>query len=121
MSDGYALAALSALGQPTRLAIFKSLVRQEPKGLAAGELAKLVGCPHNTFSTHIGILSRANLVYGTREGRSIVYRADAGGIRSLITYLVKDCCNDRPDLCGLAASESEKCGCVPQPTKRRRK
>jgi predicted transcriptional regulator len=54
-----ALAALAALGQPTRLAIFRLLVRKEPDGLSAGGLADAVGCPHNTLSTHIAILARA--------------------------------------------------------------
>jgi DNA-binding transcriptional ArsR family regulator len=68
MAAPHALAALAALGQPTRLAIFRLLVRKEPAGLSAGALAEAVGCQHNTFSTHIAILARAGLVKGTREG-----------------------------------------------------
>ena len=76
MDAPHALAALAALGQPTRLSIFRLLVRKEPDGLSAGALAAAVGCPHNTLSTHVAILARAGLVNGTREGRSITYRAD---------------------------------------------
>ena len=57
--------------------IFRLLVRKEPNGMSAGALAEAVGCPHNTFSTHVAILARAGLVYGTREGRTITYRANA--------------------------------------------
>ena len=109
-----ALAALAALGQPTRLAIFRLLVQKEPDGLSAGALADAVGCPHNTFSTHVAILARAGLVNGTREGRSITYRADARGTRALIAFLVTDCCDGRPELCGLPGqAEQAECGCVP--------
>jgi ArsR family transcriptional regulator, arsenate/arsenite/antimonite-responsive transcriptional repressor len=62
MSAPHALAALAALGQPTRLAIFRLLMRYEPKGFPAGALAEAIGCPPNTLSTHVGILARAGLV-----------------------------------------------------------
>jgi ArsR family transcriptional regulator len=114
MEAVHALAALAALGQPTRLAIFRLLVRKEPDGLSAGALADAVGCPHNSLSTHIGILARAGLVNGTREGRSITYRADAAGTRALIAFLVTDCCEGRPELCGLRGqAERGESGCAP--------
>ena len=122
MAAPHALAALAALGQPTRLAIFRLLVRKEPMGLAAGVLAEAVGCPHNTLSTHIAILARASLVKGTREGRTITYRADAVGTRALIAFLVTDCCNGRPELCGLAGPTPEAdCGCAPAPVRKRKR
>jgi ArsR family transcriptional regulator len=93
------VAALSALAQPTRLEVFRLLVRSEPKGLPAGEIAKLLGVPHNTMSTHLNILSRTGLVSSQRDGRSIVYRVDLGMVRSFFVYLLKDCCDGRPELC----------------------
>jgi ArsR family transcriptional regulator, arsenate/arsenite/antimonite-responsive transcriptional repressor len=124
MDEPHALAALAALGQPTRLAIFRLLVRNEPTGLSAGALADAVGCPHNTLSTHVAILARAGLVHGTRDGRSITYRADAAGTRALIGFLVTDCCEGRPELCGLPSQSTDAdCGCPPspQPTPRSKK
>jgi ArsR family transcriptional regulator, arsenate/arsenite/antimonite-responsive transcriptional repressor len=77
-------------------------------------LAEAVGCPHNTLSTHVAILARAGLVNGTREGRSITYRADAAGARALIAFLVTNCCDGRPEMCGLPSQAKEaKCGCAP--------
>jgi len=114
MDAPHALAALAALGQPTRLSIFRLLVRKEPDGLSAGALAEAVGCPPNTLSTHVAILARAGLVNGTREGRSITYRANAAGTRALIAFLVTDCCDGRPELCGLPGQAKEaECGCAP--------
>ncbi len=114
MDAPHALAALAALGQPTRLSIFRLLVKEEPGGLTAGVLADAVGCPHNTLSTHVAILARAGLVNDKREGRTITYRANAAGTRALIAFLVTDCCDGRPELCGLPGQADEAdCGCVP--------
>ena len=121
MDGPHALAALAALGQQTRLSIFRLLVRQEPTGMQAGALAEAVGCPHNTLSTHIAILARAGLVKGTREGRTITYRADAAGTRALIAFLVTDCCDGRPELCGLSAPLQDVACCPPPAQRRRRK
>ena len=104
MSSPHALAALAALGQPTRLEIFRLLIRREPEGFAAGAIADAVSAPHNTLSTHLAILARAGLVRGAREGRSIIYRADIAGMRDLISFLVTDCCDGHPELCGLPRS-----------------
>jgi ArsR family transcriptional regulator, arsenate/arsenite/antimonite-responsive transcriptional repressor len=122
MSAGHALAALAALGQPTRLEIFRLLIRAEPNGMAAGMLAEQIGCPHNTLSTNLAILARSGLVRGTREGRSIVYRADVEGIKGLVGFLVTDCCDGHPELCDLQdALREDDCGCPPAGKPRRRK
>jgi ArsR family transcriptional regulator, arsenate/arsenite/antimonite-responsive transcriptional repressor len=121
MDEPHALAALAALGQGTRLAIFRLLVSKEPAGMSAGALAEAVGCPHNTLSTHVAILARAGLVYGTREGRTITYRADAAGTRALIGFLLKDCCEGKPELCGLLTEPAQtSCGCGPATPSRKR-
>lgn len=115
MSPPHALAALAALGQPTRLEIFRLLIRHEPAGLAAGAIADAVAAPHNTLSTHLAILARAGLVRGAREGRSIIYRADIGGMRDLISFLVTDCCDGHPEVCDLqGTSSAPTCDCKPE-------
>ena len=121
MSLPHALAALAALGQPMRLEIFRVLMRKEPNGLPAGTIAEAIGCPHNTLSTHLSILARSGLVQGTREGRSIVYRANVDGMRNLIGFLVTDCCDGHPELCNLQdALHVESC-CAPAPKAKQRK
>jgi len=116
-----ALAALAALGQPSRLEIFRLLVRKEPKGLSAGTIAQAIGCPHNTFSTHIAILARAGLVQGTRAGRTITYHADLAGMRALIAFLVTDCCDGHPELCSLAGLiPAPDCDGSPVPSNKKR-
>jgi ArsR family transcriptional regulator len=85
-------------------------MRYELDGLPAGLIAETIGCAQNTLSAHIGTLVRAGLVRGTRNGRSIVYRADVEGMKALIGYLVNDCCEGHPELCGLESAKA-KSGC----------
>jgi ArsR family transcriptional regulator, arsenate/arsenite/antimonite-responsive transcriptional repressor len=120
ISDPHALAALAALGQPTRLAIFRLLMAHEPAGLLAGAIAEAVGCPPNTLSSHIAILARAGLVRGNRDGRSIVYRADIEGMRALMSFLITDCCNGHPELCDFSSEWKTNCDCAPAAKKRRK-
>ena len=74
MDDSNIIEALSALAQPSRLKAFRLLVEKEPEGIAAGELARIIGVPQNTMSTHLSILANAGLITSERLSRSIVYR-----------------------------------------------
>lgn len=109
MKAPHALAALAALGQPTRLEIFRLLVRHEPSGMSAGSVAENIGCPHNTLSSHLGILARAGLIHGSREGKAIFYRAHIDGMRALIAFLITDCCDSRPEVCNLTNVTNDPC------------
>lgn len=94
-----AIEALAALAQTTRLETFRLLVKHEPDGLPAGEIARQLGVPQNTMSAHLAILTRAGLARSERQSRSIIYRADLNGLRALTLYLVKDCCAGSAELC----------------------
>lgn len=96
---GWTTPEVAALAQPTRLAVFRLLMTYEPDGLPAGDVARQLDVPHNTMSTHLGILSRAGLIRATRHSRSIVYRAKPEAVAALASFLVKDCCRGRPDVC----------------------
>ncbi len=91
--------ALGALAQESRLHAFRLLVRSGPDGLAAGEIARALGVPHNTLSSHLAILVNAGLVSSHRESRSIIYSIDFDGTRALLSFLMEDCCQGRPELC----------------------
>ncbi|WP_237480225.1 ArsR/SmtB family transcription factor [Lichenibacterium dinghuense] len=106
-----ALAALSALAQGSRLDAFRLLVRHEPTGLPAGEVASLLAVPQNTMSTHLAVLARAGLASAERHGRSVAYRADLDRLCALVGYLVKDCCGGRPELCAPLIAELSACAC----------
>jgi DNA-binding transcriptional ArsR family regulator len=93
------LAALAALGQDTRLEIFRLLVKAGGEGIPGGEIATRLGAVQNTISAHLKILDHAGLVRAAREGRTIRYVADMTGFRDLLAYLMEDCCNGAPELC----------------------
>ncbi|HTR86988.1 MAG TPA: metalloregulator ArsR/SmtB family transcription factor [Reyranella sp.] len=100
MNDVIALDRLASLAQPTRLATLRRLLSAYPGSLPAGDLARACEAPHNTMSTHLGVLMRAGLVQVEREGRTMNYRADLGAFRGLVGFLLEDCCGGRPELCG---------------------
>ena len=112
MDSQEAIAALSALAQPTRLDTFRLLVSREPEGVAAGELARLIDVPQNTMSTHLAILARAGLVRGERHSRSIIYRADLERFREVTLFLLKDCCGGRSEVCAPLIADLMPC-CPP--------
>lgn len=112
-----AVLALAALAQPTRLEVFRLLVRHEPKGLAAGEVARNLAVPQNTMSSHLAVLSRAGLVSAERLGRSIVYRAELSRLRAVMLFMLRDCCDGRPEICAPLIEELSPC-CPPSVKKR---
>ncbi len=101
--------SLSALAQGTRLEAFRALVQHEPSGIAAGDLARLLGVPQNTLSAHLTVLAHAGLIDSTRQGRSIVYRARLTQLLALILYLMKDCCRGRAEVCAPLLREITAC------------
>jgi ArsR family transcriptional regulator len=109
MDNESAILALGALSQATRLDTFKLLVRNEPDGLPAGEIARTLDVPQNTMSAHLAILSRSGLVQAERHGRSIIYRADMTALRKLMVFLIKDCCAGNTDLCVPLLAELTPC------------
>lgn len=113
MDTTSAILALGALAQGTRLETFRLLVRHEPHGLPAGEIARLIDVPQNTMSAHLATMARAGLVQSERQSRSIIYRADLAHFQELTLFLVKDCCSGRPELCEPLIAELLPC-CPPE-------
>jgi ArsR family transcriptional regulator, arsenate/arsenite/antimonite-responsive transcriptional repressor len=94
-----AVDALSALAQPTRLAVFRLLVQAGENGMAAGDIASVLDVRQNTMSTNLSILVEAGLARNSRDGRTIRYTANLDGTRQLLDFLLRDCCGGRPELC----------------------
>lgn len=103
-----AVLALSALAQPSRLAVFRLLVARGAEGLTAGDIAERLDLPANTLSFHLSHLAHAGLIEAEREGRFVRYRLAPDGIRGLIEFLAEDCCQGRPELCALPKSPRKK-------------
>ena len=86
------LAALSALSQEHRLAVFMLLVEHGPEGLAAGAIAERLKLPAPTLSFHLKELAAAGLVRSRQEGRFVWYRANFDAMNGLIAYMTENCC-----------------------------
>jgi ArsR family transcriptional regulator len=109
MDGPLAIEALTALAQPTRLEVFRRLIKTHPDEIAAGEIARICNVPHNTMSTHLAVLARAGLVSVRREGRMMHYAANLDGFRALIGFLMRDCCNGRAEICAPLVAELNCC------------
>jgi DNA-binding transcriptional ArsR family regulator len=103
MESEQAILALAALAQSTRLGVFRLLVKHEPEGLAAGDIARAIAVPQNTMSAHLAILARAGLVMSERKSRSIIYRANLARFQDLTSFMVENCCGGRAELCAPVA------------------
>ena len=87
-----AAAVLAELGNETRLAIVRNLVRAGPDGLTVGEIQRETGVPGSTLSHHLQRLRQVGLVSQTRRGSALWCRADAELVHSLAHYLIEECC-----------------------------
>jgi DNA-binding transcriptional ArsR family regulator len=92
MEEKQVLAALAALAQRTRLAIYRMLVQAGPAGMAAGAIGERLGLPAPTLSFHLATLARAGLAASRQEGRYVVYFADYARMNALLAFLTENCC-----------------------------
>jgi len=86
------IAALSALANEHRLAIFRLLVQAGPDGRAAGAIADALDMPASSLSFHLAHLTRTGLITQRRESRSLIYAADFGAMNKLVGFLSENCC-----------------------------
>ena len=99
MDKKKSLEAFSALSQETRLDVFRLLIKVGPEGMTAGDIGEHLNVRQNTMSANLSILSHAGLIRSVREGRSIRYFSDIGGVKGLLEFLLEDCCGGKPELC----------------------
>src|SRR3954447_5468442 len=111
MQASAAIAALAALAQEHRLALFRLLVQAGEGGMAAGAIAEALGIPNSSLSFHLAYLNRAGLIGKERRSRSLIYRADYAAVNDLVAYLMENCCAGAgcaaDALCGPAAATDQ--------------
>lgn len=83
---------LSGLSNPSRLAVIRLLVQAGETGVSAGVLAERLEVLPNTLSANLRVLLHADLVRSEREGRHIRYFANYDCLRSVLSFLLEDCC-----------------------------
>ena len=89
-----AASQLEALGNPTRLKIYRILVRAGTDGLPVGSVQERLGIPASTLSHHCRRLVDTGLVSQERQATTLICRAEYPAMQSLIGYLVDECCAD---------------------------
>jgi len=99
-----AAAHLEALGNPTRLKIYRALVRAGEAGLAVGRLQEKLKIAPSTLSHHIKTLLVVGLVYQARDSSTVVWHAYYDLMRSLVELLVAECCADTGEVDDTAAA-----------------
>ena len=89
-----AAARLEALGNPTRLKIYRALIRAGGAGLAVGRLQEKLKIAPSTLSHHIKALVVAGLVTQVRDATTLVCHANYPVMRELVGFLVAECCSE---------------------------
>lgn len=84
--------ALGALGNRTRLRVFKLLVRAGPQGTNIGAIQRMLGIPATTLGHHLGTLAAAGLVDQDRQGREVICTANFKAVGEVLAYVREECC-----------------------------
>lgn len=96
MDTKNAIAALAALAQDMRLAVFRYLVTVGPQGIAASKIAEHLSVPPSTLSFHLKELAHAGLIVARQEGRFVIYAARFDTMNALVGFLTENCCGGNP-------------------------
>lgn len=89
-----AASRLEALGNPTRLRIYRALVKAGDPGMPVGKLQARLGIPASTLSHHIKTLLITGLVTQERDATTLICRANYAVMRGLVGFLVDECCTE---------------------------
>ncbi len=84
--------AFKELGHPSRLSIFRCLVKAGPEGLPVGDIKQELDIPNSTLSHHVAALVAAGLIRQHREGTTLFCIPRYETLDGLMEFLVKDCC-----------------------------
>jgi len=109
MQTNKVIAALAALAQESRLAVFRLLVQEGPAGMAATKISEQIGIPASSLSFHLKEMFHANLVTSRQEGRFVIYSANFETMSGLIGFLTDNCCGGNPctPVCPTTCSTTE--------------
>jgi ArsR family transcriptional regulator, arsenate/arsenite/antimonite-responsive transcriptional repressor len=94
MKTDDAAARLEALGNPTRLQIYRALVRAGEAGMPVGKLQTRLDLAASTLSHHLKSLVIVDLISQERQATTLICRANYAVMRTLVDFLVAECCVD---------------------------
>lgn len=110
LQRGQALRAFSALSHGDRLDLIRLLVPAGPDGLAAGEIARLLGLSASRLSFHLSQLEQAGLLTARKVARNVFYAVDPAGVGAAISHLLNDCCAEHPEVIACCQSNMTRAG-----------
>lgn len=88
-----AAAQLEALGNPTRLKIYRILVKVGEEGIPVGQLQRRLGAAASTLSHHLQKMIQVGLVTQERQATTLICRANYATMNGLAGYLTEECCS----------------------------
>jgi len=97
MDDDQAVAGFAALGNTTRLEIFRTLVRAGERGYPIGGIQERLAIPFSTLAHHLTMLVQAGLITQEKQGRTVICRAHYQAMNALVDYLTENCCSGFPE------------------------
>jgi DNA-binding transcriptional ArsR family regulator len=92
MKNTDAVQSFLALGQESRLNIFRLIVQRGSEGVTPSDIKVSLGIPAATLSFHLKELYQANLILVERQSRNLIYRPHAEQVQSLMDFLLFNCC-----------------------------
>jgi len=92
MNEDRAALCLAALGNPTRIRLYRLLVRAGRQGLNVGDLQRFLEVPASTLAHHVAALVKASLVDQERRGREVICYANYDAMNRIVGYLTEACC-----------------------------
>ena len=93
ISEDLAVVGLAALGNQTRLRLYKILVNAGKTGLNISDLQALLDIPASTLSHHVARLTNAQLIVQSRQGREVICTANYEMMHGIARYLTDQCCS----------------------------
>lgn len=96
MENSNAVNAFIALGQDSRLNVFRLIVQRGDIGTTPSQIKELLGIPAATLSFHIKQLLNAELIVMERQSRNLIYRPNQHTVDNLMSFLMQNCCGGKP-------------------------
>jgi DNA-binding transcriptional ArsR family regulator len=116
METKQAIAALAAIAQESRLAVFRLLVQAGPEGMIASKISEQLEIPPSSLSFHLKELSHAGMVNVRQDGRFMIYSANFDTMNSLLGFLTENCCGGAPCALRLAVRRTVVANTFSDPT-----
>ncbi len=95
MKNTEAIQAFIALGQESRLNVYRLIVQKGDAGLLPSQIHEMLGIPNATLSFHLKELYQANLITVERQSRNLIYRPNPGTVEDLSQFLLANCCGGK--------------------------